>query len=125
MTPVVPPEANVPAARAFNAAVAKYEHVTYPLNFLGVKGWLSASAIVEGLKQAGPHPTRAAFTSKLRAVSDFTGDGMEIQPMSFTASVGTNAAFTGPVPGSCLWFMQYQGGHYVAQAKPVCAGNVK
>jgi ABC-type branched-subunit amino acid transport system substrate-binding protein len=125
MEPVVPPEANVPAAAAFNAAVAKYEHVTRPLTDLGVEGWLTASAIVEGLKLAGPHPTRAAFISKLRAVNDFSGDGMEIQPVSFTASVGENADFTGPVPGSCLWFMQYQGGHYVAQAKPVCAGNVK
>jgi hypothetical protein len=28
---IVPPQANVSAAKAFNAAVAKYEHVTAPL----------------------------------------------------------------------------------------------
>ena len=125
MMPVVPPEANVPAAKAFDAAVAKYEHVTSPLTAIGVVGWLSASAIVEGLRLAGPHPTRAAFNAKLRTVKDFTGDGMEIQPVSFTASEGTGAQFTGPAPASCLWFMQYKGDRYVPQAKPICAGNVK
>jgi hypothetical protein len=37
----VPPQANVPAAKAFNAAVAKYEHVTAPLTAIGVVGWFT------------------------------------------------------------------------------------
>jgi branched-chain amino acid transport system substrate-binding protein len=122
--PVVPPQADVPAAKAFDAAVAKYEHVTTPLTAIGEVGWLAASAIIKGLQLAGPHPTRALFMSKLRAVNDFTGDGMEIRPISFTKSDGTGAQFTGPGPGSCLWFLHYQTDHWVPQAKPICAGNV-
>ena len=124
VSPVVPPQADVSAAKAFNAAIAKYEHVTEPLTAEGVGGWLAASAIIEGLKLAGNNPTREAFTSGLRAVSNFTGDGMEIQPVSFTKSNGTTAADAGPAPQSCVWFMQYEGDQYVPQPKPICDGLV-
>jgi branched-chain amino acid transport system substrate-binding protein len=121
----VPPQANVPAAKAFNAAVAKYTGVTYPLTNEGVGGWLAASAIIQGLQLAGPNPTRAAFMTKLRAVNDFTGDGMEIYPLSFTKSNATSPETAGPAPQGCLWFMQYKGDKYVPQPGPICAGLVR
>lgn len=124
VSPVVPPQAAIPAARAFNAAIAKYTGVEYPLTSQGVAGWLAASAIIQGLKLAGPNPTRSAFMSKLRAVNNFTGDGMEIEPVSFTKSNATTAADAGPAPQSCVWFLQYQGDKYVAQPKPNCDGLV-
>jgi branched-chain amino acid transport system substrate-binding protein len=124
VSPVVPPQANTPAAKAFNAAVAKYAGVNYPLTAEGVEGWIAASAIVQGLQLAGKNPTREAFMTKLRAVNDFTGDGMEIDPVSFTKSNGTTAADAGPAPQSCVWFLQYKGDGYVAQPKPICDGLV-
>jgi hypothetical protein len=87
-------------------------------------GWITASAIIKGLEVAGKNPTRASFMSKLRAVPNFTGDGLEINPVNFTTSYGKGADATGPGPEDCIWMEQYKGTGFVAMPKPICGGLV-
>ena len=120
-TALVPTNADRPEVEAFNAAIAKYGKTTTPLNDHGVTGWLMASAVIRGLKEAGPTASKEDFIAKLRAVKDFTGEGMLIEQVDLKASQGTGAV-TGIYPRGCLWFLQYDGTEYKPEPEPVCAG---
>jgi branched-chain amino acid transport system substrate-binding protein len=118
---VTAPYAQTSAAKMFRAAMAKYAGVTAGLDQTAVIGWIDASAIIQGLQLAGQHPTRQAFLQRLRAMTDFTGSGMEIEPVNLTAAQGTSAQ-AGIYPNGCLWYSKYQGQDFIAQPKPICDG---
>jgi branched-chain amino acid transport system substrate-binding protein len=90
---------------------------TSPPTFGEQYGYLPAVGMVTGLKAAGSDLTQGNFTTKLRAVTDFTGDGLLPYKVNFSDyTPGTQciavAKLTGnvfvPVPGS-----------------PLCAGTKK
>jgi hypothetical protein len=73
--------------------------------------------MIEGLKLAGPNPTRASVISKLRKVKGYTIIGV---PVSFDY-------LTGHLPlTQCTNFVQLQGSKFVpypADGSPIC-GNL-
>ena len=120
-SPVVPSNADTPAAKAFMDAIAKYGNTSTPLNDHGVIGWLVASAVIRSLEEAGPDASSKDIIAKLRAVKDFDGDGMEISPLDFKASAYASAQ-SGIYPKGCMWFSQYDGREYKPEAEPTCGG---
>jgi ABC-type branched-subunit amino acid transport system substrate-binding protein len=132
-SPMEWPEMNTAATQAFTAAIQKYDHQTAAPDENEEYAWLSASAVIAGLQAAGANPTRASFTSGLRAVTDFNADGLLVTPMNFTADFGTGAEGTGPQApaagqpasqGSCVYIETYQGSAWHAQSTPICGGLV-
>lgn len=122
--PYVPTALNTPATQAYVAALKKYQGYTQSPDLNLDFGWAMASAFITGLKAAGRNPTRASYTSALRAVNNFTDDGLAINPVSFTASFGTGAEGPGPAPQACAYYGQFKGHQFVWQTKPVCGGLV-
>jgi branched-chain amino acid transport system substrate-binding protein len=113
------------ATEAFQAALAKYAHQTQAPDRNEYEGWAAASAIVKGLQVAGKNPTQASFIAGLRAVSDFTADGLAVSPVSFTASFGKGVEGpVGPAPRNCAYFQQFKGSGYVVTPTPICGGIV-
>jgi branched-chain amino acid transport system substrate-binding protein len=126
-TPVanVPVQLGTPALKAVQATLDKYAPEVGVPNDIAYWGWVAASAIVAGLEAAGKNPTRASFTSALRNVTDFTADGLAISPVNFKTQFGRGAAFAGPPPGACYYYLQVTGSKYVLPStEPVCGGLV-
>jgi branched-chain amino acid transport system substrate-binding protein len=66
----------------FKAAMAQYKP-SNPVNQSAAVGWLSANALIEGIKAAGVKcPTQKAFINNLRLVDGYTADGF-FDPISF------------------------------------------
>jgi branched-chain amino acid transport system substrate-binding protein len=123
----VPPQANDPATQQFKSALETYEHMSSSqASGVGADvttGWIIASAVIQGLQAAGRNPTRASYIAALRNVSDFTGGGLYISPLSFKATDATGSEATYG-PKACTWFMQYKGSAWIPQAAPFCDGYV-
>jgi ABC-type branched-subunit amino acid transport system substrate-binding protein len=81
-------------------------------------GWQGVDAMIEGLKVAGPNPTRASFISKLRKVKGYTLLGV---PVSFDY-------LTGHLPSTqCTSFVELKGSAFVpypANGSPICGDLV-
>jgi branched-chain amino acid transport system substrate-binding protein len=122
--PETPAGINSPAVTKIANALSTYEHVTTPPERHEYEGWLAADILITGLQLAGKNPTRASFISALRADHNYTADGLEVGPVDFTQSFGTGAQSTGPAPGDCDYFVQYNGSQWVPQPKPICGGLV-
>jgi branched-chain amino acid transport system substrate-binding protein len=120
----VPVGLNTAATKAFTAALSTYAHQASAPDENEYDGWAAASAIVKGLQQAGKNPTRASFMTGLRAVTNFTADGLLVSPENMKASFGTIAEGPGPAPGDCYWYSQYKGTGWVPDPQPVCGGLV-
>jgi branched-chain amino acid transport system substrate-binding protein len=118
--PYVPPDHDTPATTALKAALSKYEHQATAPDRQEYEGWISADLLIKGLQLAGPNPTRAKFISSLRAVNSYSAGGLELTPVSFTASFGTGALNTAAAPGNCSYFVQYEGFNWVSQNAPIC-----
>jgi hypothetical protein len=74
--PFVPTALNTPATQAYVAALKKYEGYTSSPDLDLDFGWAMASAFITGLTAAGRNPTRASYIKALRAVNNFTDDGL-------------------------------------------------
>jgi branched-chain amino acid transport system substrate-binding protein len=122
--PFVPAELSSPATATMQAALAKYAKQTTPADENEEYGWMTADLLIQGLKLAGRNPTRASFTTKLRADNDYTAGGLNISPVSFTASFAAGAQGAGPAPKDCAYFIQYKGTSWVASKQPICGGLV-
>jgi branched-chain amino acid transport system substrate-binding protein len=120
----VPVGLHTAATEAFQAALRTYAHQTAAPDENEYDGWAAASAIIKGLQVAGKNPTRASFTSGLRAVTDFTDDGLLVSPENMKTSFGTDAEGPGPAPGDCYWYSQYQGTAWLPDPQPICGGLV-
>jgi branched-chain amino acid transport system substrate-binding protein len=115
---------HTPATEAFQAALRTYAHQTAAPDQNEYDGWAAASAIIKGLQVAGKNPTRASFIAGLRAVTNFTADGLLVSPENMKTSFGTSAEGPGPGPGDCMYYSQYKGTGYVTDPQPVCGGIV-
>jgi branched-chain amino acid transport system substrate-binding protein len=91
------------------------------LNFS--QGWAATDLMIKGLELAGPNPTRPAFISTLRQVSNYTADDLYPSPgVSFTG-FGT----VGQYPKTaCGYFVQIEASGFVSHnnGKPVCGDLV-
>lgn len=82
--------------------------------------YIAADAMINGLELAGPNPTRKAFISKLRQVSNYTAEGLLTTPIIFS-HFGT----LGMIPKkSCGPLLEIKGKDFVP-ALNVCGTLVK
>jgi branched-chain amino acid transport system substrate-binding protein len=86
------------------------------------QGWAAADLMIRGLEVAGNHPTRQAFISNLRQVSNYTADDLYTRPGVNFTNFGNAAQFP---KTSCGYFIQITATGYTSynNGKPVC-GNL-
>lgn len=111
-----PVELETDGSRAFVDAMAQHGNGIDPRAGFAGPGYLSADLFIEGLKKAGECPTREAFISELRKVSNYEGAGLLVEPANFAS---------GPVPtgtpwGRCNWNVTFEGTSYVPQPEATC-----
>jgi len=74
-----------PAVKLFLTRLKKYTTFTGGIPSENIEySYMAADAMVNGLKLAGPNPTRKAFISNLRKVSDYTVEGLLTTPIIFS-----------------------------------------
>jgi branched-chain amino acid transport system substrate-binding protein len=122
--PFVPSVVNNAAVTAMQSALKTYANQTSPADENEQYGWMTADGLIKGLEVAGQNPTRTSFISALRAENNYTAGGLNISPVSFTASFGTGTLGAGPAQPSCAWYIQYKGTAWVPQSKPICGGQI-
>ena len=90
-----------------------------PLSQISAVGWLSAEAMIQGIKEAGVScPTRKAFINNLRLLKGYTGDGFFDDPQTtidFAKVYGR--------PFTCVYYVHVENKQFVPQfnGKPFCA----
>jgi ABC-type branched-subunit amino acid transport system substrate-binding protein len=62
---------STPAGKLYRKWVGSVPQTSYDYY-----GWVYMDLVVQALVKAGPHVTRASFTAALKAIKDFTADGM-------------------------------------------------
>jgi branched-chain amino acid transport system substrate-binding protein len=112
----LPAEANTPATQKRAADLAAVG-VTGPPTFAEQEAYLATSAFVAGLKAAGANPSREKFSTTLRAINDFDGDGL-LAPQK--------VSFSNYRPSTvCNYYAQLVGSTFKNVPKsPYCAGVV-
>jgi branched-chain amino acid transport system substrate-binding protein len=119
---VTPDSISNPGTVQERQALAKYGKFTGLNGFNVSSGYVGGDVLVKGLEVAGSKPTRTSFITNLRAVKDYTGDGLLPRPINFSTPPSK-----GGLPGlsytGCLYFLQAVAGEYkVVTPKPVCDG---
>jgi hypothetical protein len=89
-----------------------------PYSSAAPQGYLGTDLLIRGIKEAGQCPTRALFIDKLRNVTNYVGNGLVPEPISFKPGSTPNGNMA-----SCTWFMVAKGDQLIPDAKPTC--NVK
>ena len=89
-----------------------------PYSSAAPMGYLGSDLLIRGIKEAGQCPTRALFVDKLRNVTNYTGNGLVPETISFKPGATPNGNMA-----ACTWFMVAKGDQLVPDAKPTC--NVK
>jgi branched-chain amino acid transport system substrate-binding protein len=115
-----PFELDTPATVAYANALKKYEGITGDVDAEVTSGWLSADLLIQGLKIAGPNATRSQLISAISNITNYTGTGLETEPINFKTDWGTQDGSLGP--GYCTWFTQLEGDKFVVVdgPKPFC-----
>jgi branched-chain amino acid transport system substrate-binding protein len=112
-----PAEADTTATSQRAADLAKVG-VTGPPTFAEQEAYLTMSALVAGLRAAGPNPTQASFIKAMSGITNFDADGL-------LAPEKINFHDYAPATG-CLWVARLNGKKFfVMPGTPICAGNVK
>jgi branched-chain amino acid transport system substrate-binding protein len=119
---ITPDSISNPGTDQERQALAKYGHFTGLNGFNVSSGYVGGDVLVKGLEVAGSNPTRSSFLTNLRAVKNYTGNGLLPRPVNFATP-----ASKGGLPGlsytGCLYFLQAVSGQYkVVTPKPVCDG---
>lgn len=111
------------ATRNFYADLKKYDSsYSGGLPDLGVtNSWDAVDTMIEGLRLAGPNPTRANFIAKLRTVENYKLGGLSSTPVTFNY-------LTGHLPSTeCANFVELKGSTFVAVPSggaPICGSLV-
>lgn len=121
--PVQPTIDSTASNKIIKDALAKYEHQTGQPDQNELSAWASADAIIQGLKLAGPNPTRATFLDKLHGLTNYAGGGTSLSPVNIASAFGTGAQDAGASPGDCIAFTQYTNGAYQSPVNE-CGGLV-
>jgi branched-chain amino acid transport system substrate-binding protein len=110
-----------PATKLFVSRLKKYTAWAGGIPNLNIAySYISADAMINGLELAGPNPTRKAFISKLRQVSNFTAEGLLTTPIIFS-HFGTVGMFP---KKECGPILELEGKSFVPY-KTVCGSLVK
>jgi branched-chain amino acid transport system substrate-binding protein len=110
ISPTAPFELNLPETKKFQAAMAKYESGA-PVNAFSMEGWDAAELFIEGLKAAGPCPTRQGFIDALHNKKDWTGNGT-LPLVDFSK------------PQACSWIVKITPQGYVPTDKAATCGQL-
>ncbi|MGO9458286.1 MAG: ABC transporter substrate-binding protein [Acidimicrobiales bacterium] len=101
---------------AMQSALKKYEHVptkTFP-DWAVYESWVGATLMIKGLQLDGPNPTSQGIISKLRKVTNFTGNNLLARPINYATIMKTY----GP---SCLYLVKaVQSGFTPVSTKAIC-----
>jgi branched-chain amino acid transport system substrate-binding protein len=100
-----PVEMNTAATKVEVAAMAAVGETNTPAT-AELNGYTNMAAIVRGLKDAGPNPSRVKFLSALRAVTDFDADGL-------LAPEKINFGSYDPPAQSCSWVVKLEGTKFI------------
>lgn len=104
ITPLSPVDDPNPGTKVMLDQLERYAHSTGIPSFGEFGGWLTADAIITGLKGAGPNPTRESFQNALRRITDYTAGGVLAGPTDFSlAAIGHGDS---TMSGSKCWFAQ-------------------
>jgi hypothetical protein len=86
--------ADSPAMLAYEHAMSVYDpQSTDPTTEPALGGYVAADEMIQGLRLAGPCPTRTAFIQNLRKITDFNGGGL-IVPVNLGRSTAPDNCFT-------------------------------
>lgn len=113
---VIPFEQNPPSFQAYKTQMQKANK--FFQGEIPYIGWLSADALIEGIKAAGTScPTRKGFITNLRLEKNWSAHGA-FAPIDFATIFGR--------PFYCTYYVQVQSGAFVPvfDGKPVCANEV-
>ena len=80
-------------------------------------GWLIGEAFIEGLSVAGDCPTREAFITNLRGVTDYDANGMLDPPIDYSTALGTPFLL-------CTHFVTVENGEFVSEPEVTRCGEV-
>jgi branched-chain amino acid transport system substrate-binding protein len=100
-----------PGVKAMLDAITKYNPgINDTLPDLGLYGsYISAELMIKGLELAGKNPTRQAFISQMRRLTNWNANGILPTPVSFT-HFGTKGMLP---PRACTYFVQLKGKKFV------------
>jgi branched-chain amino acid transport system substrate-binding protein len=74
-----------PPVKLFLTRLRKYSTWSGGIPSLNIElSYMAADAMIKGLKLAGPNPTRKAFITKMRKVSNYTVEGLVTTPFIFS-----------------------------------------
>ena len=121
--PVLPPIQNTASNQVITNALKTYEKQTTLPDQNELAAWASADAIIKGLQAAGKNPTRTAFLTDLKAMTDYNGGGTALSPTNIATAFGAGAQDAGAAPNDCIAFTQFTGSQYQIPAT-VCGGLV-
>jgi branched-chain amino acid transport system substrate-binding protein len=119
---------NTPATKALVAGLKEYAHSNSPYltqlpDYILEQGWMSADLLIQGLKAAGPNPTRSGVIHALANMTAYTAGGLEPQPINFKVDRSQGEASMGP--GDCAFFLQLKGKAFVpVSTKPQCGQEI-
>jgi branched-chain amino acid transport system substrate-binding protein len=117
----VPTQLDTSGTKAYIATMKKYAPSTNPDAYFASPGYVSADLFIKGLQVAGACPTRAAFVSKLRAVTNYDGAGLLVTPTSFQpAETPDGTPYT-----KCAWYAVYRGSSWVPDKAASCGSLIK
>ncbi|HEY3942207.1 MAG TPA: ABC transporter substrate-binding protein [Acidimicrobiales bacterium] len=113
----LPLDLNTPAVKGFYAALRKYDPSYHGgiASFGEGSGWMIADEMIEGLKLAGPNPTRAGVIKDLARVTSYSGGGL-VPPVNLSA----RWKLIGP---QCAYYVQLEGSKFLPfprSGKPIC-----
>lgn len=80
-------------------------------------GWLIGEAFIEGLNVAGDCPTREAFITNLRQVTDYDANGMLDPAIDYSTALGTPFLL-------CTHFVTVENGEFVPEPEVTRCGEV-
>lgn len=120
-----PQQLDTPATRAVVAALQKYAGLSDSSFYsFDIMGWLSASAIVQGLRAAGDNPTPASIIENMRTVSGYDADGLLPAKVNF-ADFGKGTS-EGLGANGCAYVVRLVGAEFKPQnsGKPICGSLI-
>ena len=89
-----------------------------PYSAAAPQGYLGSDLLIRGLQEAGQCPTRAVFIDKLRNVTNYDGNGLVPEKVSFKPGSTPNGNMA-----DCTWFMIAKGDQLVPDSKPTCGAK--
>lgn len=78
-------------------------------------GYMSADLMIRGLQEAGTCVTKENFINNLRQVTDYSGAGLGVAPVSFQPGVNPTGN-----PSKCTWYVTVRDNTLVPDAVATC-----